>query len=130
MLAYMLYDELIREVGRRLVAAASSPARVVLFGSHARGEAVPGSDLDLLVIEQEITDRSAEFVSLRRSLRGLDRSIDLILVTEDEAQKWRDVPGSLIFDAMRTGQLIGEATSLRVRRLIAEDRAILERLAR
>ena len=91
---------------------------------------MPRSDLDLLVIELEITDRGTEFVRLRRSLRGLDRSVDLILVSEEEARRWRDVPGSLVFEAMCTGRIIGEAASLRVQRLIAEDRAILERLAR
>jgi uncharacterized protein len=43
-------ESLIAEAGRRL-AAATEDARVILFGSYARGEAGPSSDLDLLVIE-------------------------------------------------------------------------------
>jgi len=47
----MLADETIRSAVDRLIAAASSPARVILFGSYARGTADEGSDLDLMVFE-------------------------------------------------------------------------------
>jgi predicted nucleotidyltransferase len=58
-------DELIERAGRALLGAASSPARVILFGSYARGDARDGSDLDFLVIEREVDDRAAESVRLR-----------------------------------------------------------------
>ena len=47
----MLDDALIQEAGQRLHAAAPPGSRVILFGSHARGQAGPHSDLDFLVIE-------------------------------------------------------------------------------
>ncbi len=53
-------NELIERAGRALLDAASSPARVILFGSHTRGDARDGSDLDFLVIEHEVDDRAAE----------------------------------------------------------------------
>ena len=37
--------------------AAGAPLKVVLFGSHARGQAHPESDLDLLVIEESTLPR-------------------------------------------------------------------------
>ena len=37
------------EITRRIVKT-SDPDKVILFGSHARGDASPDSDLDLLVI--------------------------------------------------------------------------------
>jgi predicted nucleotidyltransferase len=45
---------------------------VILFGSHARGEAGPQSDLDLLVVEPAVDDPVKESVRLRGTLRGLD----------------------------------------------------------
>lgn len=60
-------EKLIAEAGRRLSEAAPD-ARVILFGSHARGDAKPGSDLDLLVVEPELKSRRAEFVRLREAL--------------------------------------------------------------
>jgi hypothetical protein len=45
--------KLIAEAGHRLSEAAAE-AQVILFGSHARGDAQPGSDLDLPVVEPEL----------------------------------------------------------------------------
>ena len=52
----MTEEALIEEAGRRLSAAAPD-ADVILFGSRARGESRPDSDLDLLVIEPEFNRR-------------------------------------------------------------------------
>jgi predicted nucleotidyltransferase len=50
----MVTEEMILDAGRRLADAADSPARVVLFGSRARGNAREDSDLDFLVIERKL----------------------------------------------------------------------------
>lgn len=51
----MIDERVIAEAGRRLAAAAPG-ARVILFGSHARGDAALHSDLDFLVVEPEVDD--------------------------------------------------------------------------
>ncbi|MEW6776372.1 MAG: nucleotidyltransferase domain-containing protein, partial [Bdellovibrionota bacterium] len=33
---------------------AARPRRIILFGSHARGEARPESDVDFLVVEERV----------------------------------------------------------------------------
>jgi HEPN domain-containing protein len=57
------------EAGRKISVAAPD-ARVILFGSHARDEADPHSDLDLLVIEPKVENAAVESVRLHRTLRG------------------------------------------------------------
>jgi predicted nucleotidyltransferase len=47
----MIDEATIEEAGRRIGAAAPDGSRVILFGSHARGEAHDHSDLDIMVIE-------------------------------------------------------------------------------
>jgi predicted nucleotidyltransferase len=89
----------IREVGRRL-AAEVPDARVVLFGSHARGSATPRSDIDVLVIEPEVENTALESVRLMRAVRDLRLPVEIVVVSEREAAEWRDVRGSLVHAAL------------------------------
>lgn len=104
-----VFDEnLIAEAGRRLSKAAPD-ARVILFGSHARGDAEPGSDLDLLVVEPDLKSRRAEFVRLREALGAMGVPIDLIVVSTEHAERWGPVPGTLMHEALRDGRVIAGA---------------------
>jgi predicted nucleotidyltransferase len=98
-------EKLIAEVGRRLSEAAPD-AQVILFGSHARGTAQSGSDLDLLVVEPELKSRRAEFVRLREALGAMGVPIDLIVVSADHVERWGPVPGTLMHEALRDGRVI------------------------
>jgi predicted nucleotidyltransferase len=78
--------------------------RVILFGSHARGEAEKHSDLDFLVIEPSVGDLVEETYRLRCTLDDLDVFADIVLVTEDEARAWGGVYGSMIHAALSEGR--------------------------
>jgi uncharacterized protein len=97
-------DAVIAEAGRRLSEAAPPGTRVILFGSHARGDARKYSDLDFLVIEPSLEDAVEESVRLRRTLRGLGVFADVIVVSEREVGLSADVQGSLIHDALDEGR--------------------------
>lgn len=87
------------------------PRRVILFGSHARGEAGPDSDIDLLVIVDD--DTPAEKVTLRagyESRRSYRQAADVIPVRESVFQKKRKIVGTLSFDASREGVVVYERT--------------------
>jgi len=81
-------------------------AKVILFGSHARGDARAGSDLDFLVIEPEVEGRHREMVRLRRALRGIDAPIDVLVYSEEQARAWGGVPGTAIHDALQEGTVL------------------------
>jgi predicted nucleotidyltransferase len=100
----MINEATIQECARRLSEAAPPQTKVILFGSHARGEAGPHSDLDFLVIEPEVQDPADESVRLRRTLRGLLLAADVIVVSEDRVREWRDVRSSLIGAALAEGR--------------------------
>ena len=102
-------DELIERVGRALLEAAASPARVILFGSHARGDARDGSDFDFLVIESDVNDRAAESVRLRRALRGFGVPVDVIVIDEALAQRRAKVRGTMVERALREGRVVAES---------------------
>lgn len=101
----MTDENLIAEAGRRLADAAPG-ARVILFGSHARGEAHPGSDLDLLVIEPELRNRREEFVRLREALGAIGTPVDLIVVSSDHVKRWGEVHGTMVNEALRDGRVL------------------------
>lgn len=98
-------DATILEAGRRLSEAAPG-ARVLLFGSHARGDAGPRSDLDFLVVEPEVENTAVESVRLRRALRGMPIFADVVVVRERDVADWRDVRGSLIHAALADGRVL------------------------
>lgn len=88
----MVDESVIQEAGRRLAGAAGSDARVILFGSHARGDAGPDSDLDFLVIEPRIKSRNAEFVRLRNAIGEIGVPVDLIVYRNSEAENGATFP--------------------------------------
>jgi predicted nucleotidyltransferase len=102
----MISDATIEEAGRRLAAAARSPARVVLFGSHARGDAREDSDLDFLVIESHLESKLQEMVRLRDALPPLGVPVDVVVVSEDEASRRERVPSTLVHRVLREGRLL------------------------
>ena len=100
-----MFDEaVIEEAGRRLLAAAPAQTRVILFGSHARGEAGKHSDLGFLVIEPEVENWASESVRLGRTLKGMLVPADIIVVSEESVREWRDVYGTVIHAALSEGR--------------------------
>jgi predicted nucleotidyltransferase len=98
---------LINEAARRLAVAAPN-AQVILFGSHARGEAGPHSDVDFLVVEPEVANEAEESVRLQRTLRDLRVPSDVIVVSRDYANRWRDVRGGVVHAALSQGRVLSE----------------------
>ncbi len=98
-------ESLISEASRRLAVAAPN-AKVILFGSHARGEARSDSDLDLLVIEPDLKSRRAEFVRLREALGDLGVPIDLVVVPASHVDEWGHFEGTMLNDALREGRVL------------------------
>lgn len=60
------------------------PQRIILFGSVARGEIGPDSDLDFLVVMPNGTHRRKTSVEILRALRGIGMPKDVIVATEQD----------------------------------------------
>jgi predicted nucleotidyltransferase len=95
----------LQEITRRIVAAAN-PVKVILFGSRAREMARPGSDIDLLIIEPDPVAQHQEAVRLRRLLRDFQFPIDIIVVGQSFAERYWDIPGSVLYPAFREGKVL------------------------
>lgn len=105
---FVIAEEIIVEASRRLAEAVSPGARVLLFGSHARGDAGPDSDLDFLVIDPDVKSEFREMIRLRRSLRGLAVPADVIVVTPEAFEERRRVRGDFLHAVAREARVLHE----------------------
>jgi len=97
--------ETLEEVVRRILAA-GSPVKIVLFGSQARGEAGPGSDLDVLIVENSILPRYKRAARYLRALVGVFPAKDVVVWTPQEIEAWSGVPNAFVTTAMREGKTL------------------------
>jgi uncharacterized protein len=107
----MVTDQMLREIVAAAVRAVD-PERIILFGSYARGEAGPNSDLDLLIVERgplgQGRTRRLELKRLRRALWDFRAPIDILIYTEDEVAAWRDSINHVIARSLREGRTLYE----------------------
>lgn len=99
----------LRALANELASAASGKATVYLFGSYARGDATPHSDIDLLVVERGLRDWLSETVRLKRVVRaGTDKEVDLVVMGTGDWMKWRGHFGTVQHAAATEGiRLVG-----------------------
>ena len=95
----------LRDIIRRIVEAAN-PDKIILFGSAARGEMGPDSDVDLLVIKGGKFDRWRVTTAIYRHLSGADAPVDVVVVTPEEVERYRDTHCLVICPALKEGKVV------------------------
>lgn len=87
-----------------------APETIILFGSRARGDARPDSDVDLLVVETEPfspqRSRRKEAARLYMALRGLALSKDILLYSREEFERFKNSPNHVVGRAHREGRVL------------------------
>lgn len=96
---------ILADIVRRVVEAAQ-PDKIILFGSAARGEMGPDSDIDLLVIKGGKFNRWHLTTAIYRGLRGKGAAVDVVVVTPDEVERYGDSPYLVIQPALREGKVV------------------------
>ena len=85
------------------VVASVRPLRIVLFGSAARGDMGPDSDLDVLVVMPKGTHRRKTAQQLYRQIRGLGVPFDIVVATSEDLEVHRSNPGLIYQTILREG---------------------------
>lgn len=87
-----------------LIVAEAHPLRVILFGSSARGDATPGSDIDLLVVMPDGTHRLHTMQRLYGRIRGVAVPFDILVATTADLEARGEALGLIYRDALREGK--------------------------
>lgn len=95
---------LLDRIIRRIVEVAQ-PEKVILFGSAARGEMGPNSDLDFLVIKS-CPRRRAVAMALYEAVGGLGYAVDIIVATPEDIERYGKSPALVYEPALREGKVV------------------------
>jgi predicted nucleotidyltransferase len=98
-------DQAIQAMVTRLVDH-FDPDQIILFGSQARGTALPGSDVDLLVIMPVTGSKREKRVEMRVALHDITVPKDILLATPEEVLRDKDLVGTIIRPALLEGRVL------------------------
>lgn len=99
--------ELMEEIAHRIVETIR-PEKVIVFGSRARGNARPDSDVDLLVIAASSEPRYKRAAPLYGAMSDILVPMDILVYTPEEVEEWREVPQAFVTTAVREGRVLYE----------------------
>ncbi len=100
------------EVARRMaqtIVETVHPTSVIVFGSLARGEVGPDSDVDFLVVASFTGSRRAFTVRILSALARFDVPKDVVVLTPEEFESTRDLVGTVAYPAVREGRVLHAA---------------------
>jgi predicted nucleotidyltransferase len=96
-------DDVVRRIAERF-----SPDKIILFGSCARGDAGPDSDIDLLVLFSDVADPNKRAAELYASLVDFPRPMDIVVSTSSRFERYRNVVNTVYWPASREGKVLYE----------------------
>ena len=84
------------------------PLQIILFGSQARGDTDGHSDIDLLIVFEELADKDKRntAVDIRVALADLPVAKDIVVTTPEELKHHRTRIGSVLRYAQQEGKIL------------------------
>ena len=99
----MAEDKAIEEILKRIIATVL-PDKIILFGSHARGQGNPDSDIDLVVVVSGDIHRRKTAQKIYMSLIGVGHPVDIIVLKPEDLERYKDSVGVIIPDILKEGK--------------------------
>ena len=91
-----------------LIADEFEPERIVLFGSRARGDARPDSDVDLLVVMSDGTDETRATIAIHALLHTMPLPKDVVVSTPSAIAHRGHIKGNVLYEGLREGVVLHE----------------------
>lgn len=82
------------------------PEKIILFGSHARGQAAPDSDVDLLVVMSVSGSKREKAIEIGVALHDIPVAKDVMVVSPDDFDWRKNVVGTIERPADREGKIL------------------------
>jgi uncharacterized protein len=96
-------DDVVQRIAKRF-----SPDKIILFGSRARGDAGPDSDIDLLVLFSDVADPRKRAAELYAALVDFPSPMDIVVSTSSRFERYRNVVNTVYWPASREGRVLYE----------------------
>jgi predicted nucleotidyltransferase len=90
----------------KLIVREFQPELIILFGSRARGDAGPDSDVDLLVVLPVAGSKREKRLEIRRALRGVPAPVEIVVSTPEEFEWRREIVGTIEYPAVKEGKIL------------------------
>lgn len=103
----MITKNKIEEIKQKIIKTVF-PEKIILFGSYATGRPTEESDIDLVVIWNSDLNPNKRSLFLSRLFPKRDFSLDVFAFTKEEAEKLKDVAGTIVYEAFHYGKVIYE----------------------
>jgi predicted nucleotidyltransferase len=97
-------QDVLDEIIRRIVEVCH-PEKIILFGSAARGAMGRNSDIDLLVVKAG-AHRLNLTGEIYMKLHGVGAALDVVVVTPEDVDRYRDSHALVIAPALREGRVV------------------------
>ena len=94
-------DRIVKRIVKRF-----RPNRIILFGSHARGDAGPDSDIDLLVVMETSGSVRDQRLEIRGALHDIPIPLDVIVSTPLDFAWRKNIVGTIEWPATREGKVL------------------------
>ena len=101
----MITAKKIEEIKEKIVKTIA-PEKIILFGSYATGGTKEESDIDLVVIWNSDLNPHKKNLFLSRLFPKRDFSLDIFAFTKEEAEKFKDIAGTILYEAFHHGKVI------------------------
>ncbi len=101
-----LNQAVLDEVVRRVVKVAQ-PEKIILFGSAVSENMSPNSDIDIMVVKSGVHRRHLA-QAIYMNFFGLGQSVDVIVATPEDIERYRNSIGLIVESALKTGRVIYE----------------------